>query len=176
MNHSKLTQKQTLFLYAFLRQADRSLDKSRWTSIAELKTFYQNNIKPEQIINYLETHFNRVKKDSNPIVASYQDMSLKNKFRLFFQRNYLTADEHTHLFDLLVSFDQYLKSDSSYTTKTELLRIEIASFYSKVLARGISGRNLKKMRFTEHYEQNRRVKPFQLNKVVPEDFYNKKLN
>jgi hypothetical protein len=172
MKYSKLSQKQTLFLYAFLRQVDRSLDKSRWTSIAELKAYYKNRIIPEQVINYLETHFNSVNKDSDLTVASSQDLSLKDKFRLFFQRNYLTADELTHLFDLLASFDEYLKSDSSYTPKTEILRIEIASFYSKVLARGISGRNLKKLRFTEHYEQNRRVKPFPLNKVVPEDFIN----
>jgi hypothetical protein len=172
MNYLKLSQRQTLFLYAFLRQIDRSLDKSRWASIAELKAYYKNRIIPEQVINYLETHFNSVNKDSNLTVASLQDLSLKDKFRLFFQRNYLTSDELTHLFDLLVSFDGYLKSDSSYTPKTEILRIEIASFYSKVLARGISGRNLKKLRFTEHYEQNRRVKPFPLNKVVPEDFIN----
>ncbi|MCJ8155691.1 hypothetical protein MKJ01_18205 [Chryseobacterium sp. SSA4.19] len=174
MNYSKLSQRQTLFLYAFLRQIDRSLDKSRWTSITELKTYYKDRISPEQIIHYLQTHFTIVKENSYETVNS-SNLTFKDKFRMFFQRNYLTAEELTHLYDLLLAFDQYLKSDLPYSTEIEILRIDIARFYSKVLASRISGRNLKKLMFTEHYEQNRLVKPFELKKLVPKNFYESKM-
>jgi hypothetical protein len=176
MNHSKLTQKQTLFLYAFLRQADRSLDKSRWTSVTELKAYYQNRIKPEQIINYLQTHFNIVKKGVSLTDINSSQRTIIDKVKMLFQQNYLAADELSCLYNLLLSLDQHLKSDSSYTTETEILRIDIAKFYSKILAPKISNGNLKKLKFTEHYEQNRLAKPFVMIKVIPEDFYNKKLN
>ncbi|MCJ8153975.1 hypothetical protein MKJ01_09420 [Chryseobacterium sp. SSA4.19] len=176
MNHSKLTQKQILFLYAFLRQADRSLDKSRWTSLKELNAYYQNRIKPEQMIHYLKTHFNIVKKDIDLTNDGSSQRTVIDRVRTFFQQNHLTADELSCLYNLLLSFDQYLKSDSSYTSQTEILRIDIAKFYSRILAPKISSGNLKKLKFTEHYEQNRLAKPFVLNKVIPEDFYEKKIN
>ena len=168
-NRLKLSQKQTLFLYAFLRQADRSLDKSRWTSVEELNNYYKDKITPEQVISYLQAKFDMVNKDLNDIPSP--NLTFKDKFRMLFQRNYLTAEEITQLHDLLSAFDRHLTPYSAYPTKPELLRIDIARFYAKVLGSRISGRNLKKLMFTEHYEQNRLVKPFELAKVIPKDFY-----
>ena len=42
-----------VFLYAYLRQIDSSLDRSRWGSIEELREYYNIQIAPEHIVNYL---------------------------------------------------------------------------------------------------------------------------
>ncbi|MDQ0593656.1 hypothetical protein QFZ37_002025 [Chryseobacterium ginsenosidimutans] len=171
MNYSKLNQKQILFLYAYLRQMDRSLDKSRWTSVKELNDYYKDRITPEQVINYLQINFNIAKEDLNITSVSPSAMTFRDKFRMFFQRNHLSTEKITNIYNLLLSFDRHLKSDSPYTTETEVLRIDIARFYSKVLGPKISVRNLKKLSFTEYYMQNKVVKAFELKRLVPKDFY-----
>ncbi|WP_461109929.1 hypothetical protein [Spirosoma koreense] len=44
-----------IFLYAYLRQADLSIDRVRWTAWIELSHFYKDRLKPDQVIKILES-------------------------------------------------------------------------------------------------------------------------
>lgn len=171
MNYSKLSYKEMLFLYAFLRQMDLSLDRSRWTSVEELQNYYLDRISPEQMINYLNLKLNLSSEDLNHLTEP-TEMSFKDKLKLFFNKNLLTKKEATDLYHLLLLFDQHLKSGSKeYTVETEGLRMDIGRFYSRVLKPRISRRSVKRLMKIEHYEQNRLIKTTELKKVVPKDFF-----
>ncbi|ASW76282.1 hypothetical protein IQ37_14255 [Chryseobacterium piperi] len=170
MNYLKLDYKQILFFYAFLRQMDLSLDRSRWTSLKELQEYYEDRVSPEQMINYLGLKL-KVSDDNSNQLSVRNENIFKDKFKLFFKKTHLTEEEATNLHNFLVLFDQYLKSDLEYYTREmEILRVGIEQFYTQLFEPKINKNDLKKIRAIEHYGQNRLAKTQELKKVIPKDF------
>ena len=169
MNYLELDYKEILFFYAFLRQVDLSLDRSRWTSLKELQDYYQNRISPEQMISYLKIKLNVP--DGNFSKLTAQAENNKSKFKLFAKKAVISEEEIVNLHHLLLLFDGCLKSNvEQYTIETEGLRVDIAKFYSLLLEPKISKSDLKKVMTIEHYGQNRLLKTKELKNVVPKDF------
>lgn len=172
MNYLEVDYKQILFFYAFLRQVDLSLDRSRWTSLKELHEYYQDRISPEQMISYLKIRLNVP--DGNFSQLPAQDENRKNaksKFKLFAKKALLSEEELSNFYHLLELFDGCLKSGKEqYTIETEGLRVDIAKFYSLLLEPKIAKSDLKKVMTIEHYGQNRLLKTKELKNVVPKDF------
>lgn len=169
MNYLEVDYKQILFFYAFLRQVDLSLDRSRWTSLKELQDYYQNRISPEQMITYLKIKLNVP--DGNFNQSTAQAENSKSKFKLFSKKALLSEEEMINLYQLLLLFDGCLKSNQEqYTIETEGLRVDIAKFYSLLLEPKIAKSDLKKVMTIEHYGQNRLLKTKELKNVVPKDF------
>jgi hypothetical protein len=169
MNYLEVDYKQILFFYAFLRQVDLSLDRSRWTSLKELQDYYQDRISPEQMITYLKIKLNVPDGDFNQLTAQAENS--KSKFKLFSKKTLLSEEEMVNLYQLLLLFDACLKSgQEQYTIETEGLRVDIAKFYSLLLEPKIAKSDLKKVMTIEHYGQNRLLKAKELKNVVPKDF------
>lgn len=169
MNYLEVDYKQILFFYAFLRQVDLSLDRSRWTSLKELHDYYQDRISPEQMISYLKIRLNVPDGNFNPSIAQAENS--KSKFKLFAKKTVLSEEEIKNLHHLLLMFDGCLKSgQEQYTIETESLRVDIAKFYSLLLEPKITKSDLKKVISIEHYGQNRLLKTKELKNVVPKDF------
>jgi len=57
MEEIKVKYNEILFIYAYLRQIDLSLDRVRWTSWNELQYYFKDQLQPLQIIGYLERKF-----------------------------------------------------------------------------------------------------------------------
>ncbi|MBK1897574.1 hypothetical protein [Chryseobacterium paridis] len=172
MNYLEVDYKQILFFYAFLRQVDLSLDRSRWTSLKELHDYYQDRISPEQMISYLKIRLNVPDGNFNDLAAQVENKkNSKSKFKLFAKKTVLSEEELINLHHLLELFDGCLKSGKEqYTIETEGLRVDIAKYYSLLLEPKITRSDLKKVISIEHYGQNRLLKTKELKDVVPKDF------
>lgn len=172
MNELEVDYKQILFFYAFLRQVDLSLDRSRWTSLKELHDYYQERISPEQMISYLKIKLNVPDGDFNDFPAQEETRNSKGKFKLFNKKTTLSKEELIHFHQLLKLFDQCLKSgEEKYSIETESLRVDIAKFYSLLLEPKITKSDLKKVISIEHYGQNRLLKTKEMKEVIPKDFF-----
>ncbi|ASK30208.1 hypothetical protein CEY12_08830 [Chryseobacterium sp. T16E-39] len=172
MNYLEVDYKQILFFYAFLRQVDLSLDRSRWTSLKELHDYYQDRISPEQMMSYLKIRLNIPDGNFNDLTAQVENKKDgKSKFKLFAKKAVLSEEELISFHHLLELFDGCLKSGKEqYTIETEGLRVDIAKFYSLLLEPKIAKSDLKKVISIEHYGQNRLLKTKELKDVVPKDF------
>lgn len=148
-----------LFLYAYLRHVDLSLDRSRWGLWDELKKYYRNQIDALEVINKLLQE-NKLKSGDDLVNISIVEPSFLIRAKDFFIR--LTIRKHKiydmeilYCFQLLVRFDYLLKSDySNYSLEAEKLRVDISKFYSFILAPKISKYDLDIAMKVEHFMQN----------------------
>ncbi len=149
-----------VFLYAYLRQIDLSLDRSRWTSWGELKDYYSNvKISPMRVSSYLlkysNPNFNSVE-----FPCSIKENNFFKKFRFFLFKIFkkvpsLTALEVLCCCTLLSSFDKYLGMDfPTYNLEIEKLRMDIAKFNRTVLGSRLLRKDWEKAMSIEHYLQN----------------------
>jgi len=167
MDYLELEYKHVLFFYAFLRQMDLSLDRSRWTSVIELKNYYQDRISPEEMAKYVEIKFNVTNTNFYQFLANKR----KKKFKLFAKRIVLSEEEIKNFYHLVLRFDIYLKSGAKFTLETEGLRVDIAKFYSLLLEPKITKSDLKKVIPIEHYGENKLSTTKELKRLVPKDFF-----
>jgi hypothetical protein len=130
MKKVKIKYSQLLFLCAYLRLIDLSLDRSRWTPWIEIQHYFKNVIAPNQIIQYLKKNFQFTNEDIEQVVFFLQKKTTIDKFRfIFFNRFLLKQDEVLYCFKLLLTFEKIIKSDmESYNLEVEKLRIDIAEF------------------------------------------------
>ncbi|AZA52983.1 hypothetical protein [Chryseobacterium sp. G0201] len=159
MKYYLLNNKQIIFFYAFSRQIDLSLDRTRWTSFKNLQYYYSDKVSPEHIIKYLNN-------------ISYEEKSITriNKFKFLFKKG-LREEEFEYFKNLLLLFDKFLKSNEiNYTIQMEKLRIDIAVFYNNVLGSKISRKDLKRTMKIEHYYQNPLIQTIELKEFVPDNF------
>jgi len=161
MNRKTIIERDTLvFLYAYLRQIDLSLDRCRWTSWAELQHYYHDKINPARVINYL-LKYAHLNLDTIEWLCSYdEETSWLRRLGCFLFRtvNGPASLAHSEILcccKLLSIFDEYLKSDfQSYNLEVEKLRIDIAKFYSNVLECKLRRKDSDKAMRIEHYFQN----------------------
>ncbi|ANF50470.1 hypothetical protein A0O34_08030 [Chryseobacterium glaciei] len=162
MKYYLLNNKQTVFFYAFFRQIDLSLDRSRWTSFNDLQYYYSDKISPEHVIKY-----------SDNIPFEEKSITRINKFKFFFKKG-LREEEFEYFKNLLLLFDKFLKSNEiNYIIQMEKLRIDIAVFYNNVLGSKMSRKDLKRTMKIEHYYQNPLIQTIELKEFVPNDFEDK---
>lgn len=172
MKEFKIKYNQLLFLYAYFRHIDLSLDRSRWTSWDQLKDYYTNRLKPASVIEYLNRSFDLEKTDLNKLVFSLEKKSLLKRLRLTVAQNLLFKQkEILYCCKLLWDFERELHSDTKeYNLKIEKLRINIAEFYSEFLELMISKKDLEELMKIEHYLQNNKIEVSNLDEFIPNDF------
>ena len=172
MKEYKVKYSQLLFLYAYLRQIDLSLDRSRWTQWDKLQGYFQNRLQPCQVIEYLKKTFQLPDTNLDKFVFFIEKKTLTEKLRSTINKNfYLKQNELIYYCKLLLYFDKYLKSDFlEYTLEIEKLRIDIAKSYSKSLEYMISKKDLTRLMKIEHFEQSNKIAVISLDEFIPDDF------
>ena len=148
-----------VFLYAYLRQIDLSLDRCRWTNISELRLYYQDKITPDEVVRFLS------EKVDNSVIHADLNYELKEPsfseklynllLKLSGKSNVLTVAELSHLRKLLLSFNELLQSSTThYNAEIESLRLNIALFYSYRLEHKLRKEDYEKAMRIEHYMSN----------------------
>ncbi|WP_313000605.1 MULTISPECIES: hypothetical protein [Chryseobacterium] len=172
MKNVQLDYSQLLFLYAYLRLVDLSLDRSRWTTWDELQDYFKNIIAPSQIAQYLINIFNLPQTDFKNFNFIPQNKSLLNRLRpIVFNTVPLKQNEVLYCCKLLFQFDEALHSDiKKYHLGIERIRIDIAEYYSNVLGRMILWNDLEKLMKIEHFWQNEKIDISKLEEFIPKDF------
>jgi len=147
-----------LFLYAYLRSVDLSLDRSRWVPWKELQEYYKDRIRPGTVAKYLLSTFELSYK--SPLIY-FVDYPSKIKiakylfYRFFCRKFYLTALEVVHCCELLVVFENYLNSDVEMNKfEIEKLRIDITGITYYVIEFKLHRRDVDKAMAVEHFFQN----------------------
>lgn len=147
-----------VFLYAYLRHIDLSLDRSRWGSWAEYRAYACCQVSPLEIYNYL--NYDSLNHEDDTVMAinehSYSKIRLTYFWNTFTGRNnFLTSAEINYIRCILNKYTTYLNADfEQYNRRIEELRIEIARFYSSVLESKLSRCELDKVMRVEHFLQN----------------------
>jgi len=172
MNKIKIKYQQLLFLYAYLRQIDLSLDRSRWTSWNEFQDYFRNRLQPVQVIEYLKRNFQLPDIDLEQFISFPEKKTIMKKLKSTIGKNqFLNQNEILYCCKLLCVFDKELKSDNKdYNLDIEKLRIDVSRFYSETLELLISRKDLNRLMKIEHYEQNDKIEVIEINEFVPDDF------
>lgn len=172
MKNIQLNYSQLLFLYAYLRLVDLSLDRNKWTTWDELQDYFKNIISPSQIAQYLINTFNLPKTDFKNFHFIPQNKSLFNRLRpIVFKTFPLKQDEVLYCCKLLFQFDEALHSDiQKYHLGIERIRIDIAEYYSYVLGRMILWNDLERLVKIEHFWQSEKIDISKLEEFIPTDF------
>lgn len=172
MSKIKIEYRQLLFLYAYLRLIDLSLDRSRWTSWNEFQDYFRSKLQPVQVIEYLKRNFQLPNTDFEAFIFSPEKKSTIKKMKSVIGKSqFLSQDEIFYCCKLLWVFDKELKSDiKEYNLDIEKVRIDISKFYSEVLGLLISHKDLNRLMKVEHYEQNNKNEVIEMSEFVPNDF------
>lgn len=151
-----------VFLYAYMRQIDLSLDRCRWVPWSDLREYYQSQINPVVVSDQLFKNTN-LRPETTPIVSTIKKPSRLRKtkdtfFRLIMKKQYLKDCEILYCSQLLHQFDLLLnRSFSEYPLEAEKLRIDIATFYSYVLEPKLSIKDYFRTMRVEHFMQSERI-------------------
>ncbi|WP_123860274.1 hypothetical protein [Chryseobacterium nakagawai] len=172
MKKMKINYDQLLFLYAYLRLIDLSLDRSRWTSWGELQDYFKTILAPSLVVQYVINRFNLPKTDLKNFTFYLEEKSLINRLRpILLKKIPLKQNEILYCCKLLFDFDQVLNSDNKiYNVEIEKLRIDIATYYSDFLGRMILWEDLDKLMKVEHFWQNDKIETIELKNFIPADF------
>lgn len=144
-----------VFLYAYLRQADLSLDRAIWSSPDELKNYYKNQIAPELLIDYLLSHSevtNLTEKNQRKYPKAVK------RIPYFFQKlwngSFLTEREILHCIRLLSRLKECLSQTEVDKLFLGKLRDDIAIFDYRFLEKKLYRKDWKKVTRVAHYFQN----------------------
>jgi len=172
MKNIKIQYNQLLFLYAYLRLIDLSLDRSRWTSWDEFQNYFKNIPAPYLVLQYLTNSFHLPETDLKNFSFFPEEKSVINRLRtILFKNISLQQDEILYCCKLLFDFDEILNHDNkNYHIGIEKLRINIAIYYSDFLGRMILWKDLDKLMKVEHFFQNDRIETIELKNFIPDDF------
>lgn len=172
MNKVKIDYSQVLFLYAYLRQIDLSIDRSRWASWSKFQDYFRSKLQPVQVIEYLRTKFQLPNIDFEQFVFYPEKKTIIDKLKSGIRKNqFLNQNEIVYCCKLLWVFDKELKSDTKeYNLDIEKLRIDVSKFYSEILELLISNKDLNRLMKVEHYDQSDKIEVIEMNEFVPDDF------
>lgn len=145
-----------LFLYAYLRQIDLSLDRSRWNLWNEFLIYYRKYPAPSEIAKLISIDSEIEYNDRKVFLCIPNSSFFKNKFIGFvngLHRNpKLSECEILYCYQLLFRFEELLQTEIyEYTAKAEQLRIDIAVFYGDILENKISEKDLNMATQVEHF-------------------------
>lgn len=168
----KIEYQQLLFLYAYLRHIDLSLDRCRWTSWNEFQDYFSSMIQPIRVIEYLKINFQLPDTDLEQFVFIPEKKTIIKKVKSTIAKSQLLdQNEILYCCKLLWFFDKELKSDNiEYNLDIEKLRMDVSKFYSETLELLISYKDLNRVMKVEHYEQSANVEVVEMRELVPNDF------
>ena len=83
MENIKIKYSQLLFLYAYLRLIDLSLDRSRWGEWDSFLVYFKNIVYPTQIIQYLKESFDFIESDLHLETMLPKKKTVIYKFKRF---------------------------------------------------------------------------------------------
>ena len=160
-----------LFLYAYLRKIDLSLDRSRWTSWRKLQEYYEGYVDPMIIVDYLKVKFDLPDTEfQNLPFFPKKSSSVKKLSSAFTKRYYLNQDEILYCCYLIVAFNDALLSDAeAYSEEFEKLRVDIANFYTTVLESLLFNKDLNILMRIEHFNQSENLIVVKLSEFFPSD-------
>lgn len=172
MKNVKIKYSQLLFLYAYLRLIDLSLDRSRWGEWNNFLVYFKNILSPAIIIQYLKENFDLIERDLYQVTMLSEKKTVIEKLKeLIFNDLSLRRDEILYCCKLLLDFDKILKSDNEqYNFHIEQLRENIARYYTEVLGKLITGKDLKILMRIEHFNKSDNADVVKLDEFIPNDF------
>jgi len=161
-----------VFLYAYLRQTDLSLDRSRWGKWVELTDYYKDRIQPITVAESLQK--NSVFKPSKIVGGiSEKELNFWDKCSAFIVSAilgicYLTEEETQYCYQLLIRFDEFLHMDmEKYTIEMEKLRVDVAKFYAiYVLEFKLTPIDRNRAEVIECFLQSENITPVQMNDFI----------
>jgi hypothetical protein len=177
MKKIQINYSQLLFLYAYLRLVDLSLDRNRWTTWDELQDYFKNIISPNLVSQYLFNNFHLPETDFKNFNFVPQEKPLLNRIKpIIFQTFSLKQDEILYCCKILFHFDEALHSDlRKYHVGIEKIRIDIAQYYSGFLGRLILWKDLDRLMKIEHFWQSEKIDISKLDEFIPMDFPGNKI-
>lgn len=158
----KLEYESLVFLYAYLRQIDLSLDRARWDTWENLVKYYSTNISQKKVSGKLKNYqlisvskgvyyFNRI---SNVFLQKV----ISRVYGPIYSKVFFQITDVSKCIEFLDRFDQLLHEEfNDYPKKAEILRVEIAKYYSFVLGSRISNKDLNRVMKVEHFLQNDKI-------------------
>lgn len=160
MKNVKLEYNLCVFLFAYLNQADLSLDRAEWTSLIELKSFYSSQVNPRKVVKLLISNAN-IDADKLKHVYRINKYSLKKRqilslihfsFRL---STVFLEDEIYYICQQLIYFAEMLEKDIEvHPSELEELRLGISKFTFGILRYKISYKDYNEALKIEHYLQH----------------------
>lgn len=160
-----------VFLYAYLRQVDLSLDRSRWDSLKPFREYYKEQIQPKAVSDYLSRYSNLdLKKIQRVYFIKGATFFKKIKYlvsRLLTRNNSLTSGEICYCCQKLLILQDYLNSEEEiHKLEIEKLRIEFTKFTYHVLQYKLNVKDRERATGVEHYLQNESLNPLNINKFI----------
>ena len=171
MKKVQINYSQLLFLYAYLRLINLSLDRNRWTTWDELQNYFKNIISPSKVAQYLINSFNLPKTDFKNFnfIPGEKSVFTRLKFGLF-KTFSLQQDEVLYCCKLLYDFDKVLNSDTKkYHSGIEKIRVNIAIYNMNILSKMILPKDLNRLIKIEHFWQNETNDISELDEFIPKD-------
>lgn len=158
MKKIKFKYEYLVFLGAYLRNLDLSLDRS-WDAWEEkdLQTYYRNFISQMSVVKSLQEN------SQITAIGNKEDLEVKAKvfswvkkvFYYFFPLKTLTEEQVEICVKLLLTVDKFLISDIKvYTIEVQKLRLFIADYYMDILKVRLKPKDFSKILSVEHYMQN----------------------
>jgi len=160
-----------VFLYAYLRQIDLSLDRSRWTSWYEFQDYYKTQLNPEKVARYLLQN-SGLNENEIGTLYSIEDTTfiykVKNElFRVLGIDSYLTNNQVLYCCQKLLKFREYLMINTEPNRmEVESLRIEIARFNYNIIQYKLFQKDRNKAMIIEHYFQNENLRVIKMEEFM----------
>ena len=171
MNKIEIKYNQVIFLYAYLRALDLSIDRSRWTLWEDLQSYFKDFVLPSDVIQYIRNKLFLTELDFQKNVLVKPRGRIDRLNTIILGQVQLKKDEILYICKLLYDFDKILNSENkSYNLEIEKLRIDIAKFYTEVLETLITKKDLARVMKVEHFEQSDSIETVKLDKFIPNDF------
>lgn len=172
MKKVQINYSQILFLYAYLRLINLSLDRNRWTTWDELQDYFKNIIAPYEIAQYLINSLNLPKTDFKNFNYIPQKKSLLIRLKpIVFKTFSLKQEEVLYCCKLILQFDDALHSYiKKYHIGIEKLRVDIALYNMNILGKMILWNDLDRLMKIEHFWQSEKIDIAKLEEFIPNDF------
>ncbi|RYU72608.1 hypothetical protein [Hymenobacter persicinus] len=172
MERIKIEHDFLVFLFAYLRHLDLSLDRSRWNGWADYLVYTRGRIQSATISSYLKGKIGPVSVTNTANILpnySYRESRLRYLWRICtWQNDYLTLYATSYACQLLDRHNAYLRADiTEFTPELEMLRRDIADFYTRASEVMLSRSELRKIMRVEHFWQNPILTTIALKDFLP---------
>ena len=162
-----------VFLYAYLRQIDLSLDRTRWDSWEHLVKYYKEHITPEEVLEQLMDIEQKAAVSDQDNKSGILYKGINPIYRLFRSKVLFQKSELLKCIELLEKFNTLLSKEfKDYPKEAELVRVEIAKYYSLVLGANMYGKDLKRCMLVEHFFQNENLKTIKIEVFASDNLTN----
>ncbi len=169
MKKIKVDYDDLIFIYAYFRYIDLSLDRSRWNLWFEVKSFFSDKLQAADVLNYLVQKYGipQIDIDWKSYVVPYKRrIFLKKIFNL-----YLYEVEILYIYKILKTFEQYLDLDiKNYNITIEKLRLDAAILNTYILEAKISSKDLRQLMRVVHFNVANKDETIGLQCFYPKNF------